>query len=91
MIVGRKYGKLMVVSTYRTVRDMACCVCACGREHHVRVADLCSGHTRSCSCLKRAGHKHSAASKQKLCIAARARVARQARRKRMEVQHVGTL
>jgi hypothetical protein len=40
MIVGRKFGMLMVVSTYRTVRDMACCVCACGNEHHVRVNDL---------------------------------------------------
>jgi hypothetical protein len=87
MIVGRKYGKLMVVSTYRTARDMACCVCACGREHHVRVADLCSGHTRSCGHLRRAGHRHTDAVREKLSRAARARVAREARRKRMEVQH----
>jgi hypothetical protein len=84
MIVGRKFGMLMVVSTYRTVRDMACCVCACGNEHHVRVSDLERSHTRSCSCLKRSGRKHTAASKQKLSAAATARAAR---KRMLEVHH----
>jgi hypothetical protein len=85
-MIGRKFGKLRVVSLYRKKRAMACCVCACGNSHRVRVSDLERGHTRSCSCLKRAGHKHSAAAREKLSRAARARVVREAHRKRMEVQ-----
>jgi hypothetical protein len=81
MIVGTRYGKLVVIAVdvaveYRHRRVL--CKCACGKECVVRVSNLTSGWTRSCGHL-RGRHKHSDETKAKLSALRRAR--------RKEVQH----
>lgn len=55
--VGKKYGRLTVVSLHRRrfgkecFEDAAVCNCECGtRQHVVRANCLFTGHTKSCGC-----------------------------------------
>lgn len=53
--VGNVYCRLTILSIeYKTDsnRTYAKCKCSCGNEHTVRLADLCSGNTKSCGCYK---------------------------------------
>ena len=56
-LVGQRFGKLMVLSLFRTTvpprETWAICLCECGQTRNVRVADLKNRHTRSCGCYKR--------------------------------------
>ena len=52
-LVGRKFGKLTVVS-FSYIKDRTAywhCKCDCGNETDVRGADLFNGHTSSCGCM----------------------------------------
>lgn len=54
--IGKKYGKLKVISVHRdktkkiTVAD---CVCDCGKKKTVRLSSLKNGNTTSCGCSRR--------------------------------------
>lgn len=53
-IVGRRFGKLTVVSAFfNGVRTRTKCVCECGKETEVRASQLVSNSVLSCGCLKR--------------------------------------
>lgn len=49
--VGRKFGRLTVISEYTKKWQHYCvCTCDCGNEVTVAAYDLSSGHTNSCGC-----------------------------------------
>ena len=53
--IGNVYSRLTIVGIeYKTGsnRAYAKCQCSCGNEHFARLADLCSGNTKSCGCFK---------------------------------------
>lgn len=55
-IIGKKYGKLIVVediTTPKDVRRKVRCECDCGNEHICSVTDLTTKHTMSCGCLNK--------------------------------------
>ena len=47
--VGSRFGRLVIVS--RSGRDVLC-RCDCGTLTTVTIANLCTGHTASCGCLR---------------------------------------
>src|SRR4030095_6914606 len=53
-LVGRKFGKLTVISRSNNVRRDAgwLCICECGKETIVASPDLQQGKTESCGCMK---------------------------------------
>lgn len=52
-LVGQTFGRLTVLSTdYSQKKAISTCLCSCGREHKAGRADLASGITKSCGCLK---------------------------------------
>lgn len=53
-VIGERFGRLLVESTYYDNKDKrrANCLCDCGNHTDVRVGDLFSGMTRSCGCLR---------------------------------------
>lgn len=52
-LVGKVFGRLTVASSApRTYQTMWRCVCACGKEVVVSGANLRTGHTSSCGCLR---------------------------------------
>ena len=53
-VIGERFGRLLVESTYYDNNDIrrAICLCDCGNTTDVRVGDLFSGKTRSCGCLR---------------------------------------
>src|SRR3974377_1596430 len=54
--LGDKFGELTVLGregSDAVGRILFRCKCRCGRECIVRGADLRSGHTKSCGCLRR--------------------------------------
>lgn len=53
-VIGERFGRLVVKSTYYDEKGIkhAICLCDCGKEKSVRVGDLFSGMTKSCGCLK---------------------------------------
>ena len=53
-VIGERFGRLVGKSTYydNNEKRHAICICDCGNEKDVRVADLFSGMVRSCGCLK---------------------------------------
>lgn len=53
-VIGERFGRLLVESTYYDDNDKrrAVCLCDCGKYTDVRVGDLFSGMTRSCGCLR---------------------------------------
>jgi hypothetical protein len=86
-MIGARFGRLVVIARlgaeYR--HSLWLCRCTCGHQCEVRGANLKSGHTKSCGCLRDDGHSHSAATKARLSILRRARVRQTAQR--MEVHH----
>ena len=54
-MIGTKFNRLTVCAPAekRGKRYLALCTCDCGRQTHVDVSKLRSGHTRSCGCLQR--------------------------------------
>ena len=57
-LVGQRFGKLMVLSLFRTTvpprETWAICLCECGQTKKVWVANLKSSNTRSCGCYQHA-------------------------------------
>lgn len=53
-VIGLRFGRLLVESTYYDANDKrrAVCLCDCGNHKDVSVGDLFSEMTRSCGCLK---------------------------------------
>ena len=54
-IIGKRFGRLVIVSE-RPARDKnkrCFCHCDCGNWKEVRYSDLSSGDTKSCGCLRR--------------------------------------
>lgn len=53
-VIGERFGRLLVESTYYDNKDKrrAKCLCDCGNYTDVMVGDLFSGMTRSCGCLR---------------------------------------
>ena len=53
-VIGERFGRLLVESTYYDNNDKrrAICLCDCGNTTDVRVGDLFSGMTRSCGCFR---------------------------------------
>lgn len=51
-IVGNKFGRLTVLREFCQNGSQCVCVCDCGTEVTVRRADLLSGNTKSCGCLR---------------------------------------
>lgn len=59
-LVGKRFGKLVVVSRYSTARvgfragggTRWKCICDCGKETYVEGSNLTRGHTKSCGCGK---------------------------------------
>jgi hypothetical protein len=49
--VGQRFGRWLILE--RLDRKKRLCRCDCGAEKAVRIADLCSGDSRSCGCLNR--------------------------------------
>ena len=52
---GQRFGRLVVIGTEgkrRGSRFVWLCRCDCGNTVSVSAVNLCSGHTRSCGCLK---------------------------------------
>jgi hypothetical protein len=76
VIVGDRFGCLVVLVVYRTLRgrEMVLARCDCGERRHVRMADLKCGHTRSCGHLRLIARNHAAR-------------ARAARKRMMEAHH----
>jgi hypothetical protein len=69
-LVGRRFGKLTVVSYIRKEAGRASngetrnnyfylCRCACGSELQIRRWNLITGHTKSCGCFKNAPGKRN--------------------------------
>lgn len=62
--IGKRYGKLTVVSYYGKVNDgwqnhkLLECVCDCGRTKVTRQSNLRAGRTRSCGCICGPARKH---------------------------------
>ena len=53
-MVGKRYGKLMVLKEYKSGRWRMCtCQCDCGKVVEVRRYSLTSGNTTSCGCSRR--------------------------------------
>lgn len=55
-LAGRKFGRLTAVRSVDRRRGVGVvweCVCDCGKATFVRTADLKSGHTQSCGCLRK--------------------------------------
>ena len=53
--IGKKYGKLTVLSVYRETNvTFAECLCDCGEKKTTRLASLKNGDCTSCGCEKRA-------------------------------------
>jgi len=52
---GRRFGRWQVMQRAKPVNGLTrwICVCACGVRRTVRTADLSSGQSRSCGCLRR--------------------------------------
>ena len=50
-IFTQKFGRLQVVKMFSWTRCL--CKCRCGSRLVVPIRFLCSGHTRSCGCLRR--------------------------------------
>lgn len=53
--VGQKFGGLTAIERApndSSGRTRFRCMCSCGKEHIARVADLRSGHTKSCGCRR---------------------------------------
>jgi hypothetical protein len=56
---GRRFGLLLVESFAKTNalnRSFWNCICDCGNGRVVEYANLSTGHTKSCGCLKRMSH-----------------------------------
>jgi len=53
-IVGKKFGKLKVLSYSHTKdnRKYWKCICECGKTHKVFTSNLTTGRVQSCGCLK---------------------------------------
>jgi hypothetical protein len=53
-LTGKRFGKLTVLGeTPKTKKYIIwLCLCDCGKETSVSVANLANGHTRSCGCLQ---------------------------------------
>ena len=59
-LIGKKYGKLTILgeSNYaRTLRRMVKCVCECGKEKDIELANLVGGRIKSCGCLRKGFQK----------------------------------
>lgn len=53
-MVGKRYGKLVVLKEYKSGRWRMCtCQCDCGKVVEVRRYSLTSGNTTSCGCSRR--------------------------------------
>lgn len=57
-IIGRRFGKLIVVERAENIGDYAAwkCKCDCGNETVVTGSNLRSGNTKSCGCLSGTTH-----------------------------------
>lgn len=55
-LVGKKFGRLIVVQQHENVTSNGSrkwiCVCDCGSTHVSNTRDLRSGHTKSCGCIR---------------------------------------
>lgn len=58
-LVGKKYGRLLVIKRMKSVNGKAkwLCKCDCGNECVVYATSLKSGNTQSCGCYKRENAK----------------------------------
>lgn len=52
-IIGKRYGRLEVLSFYKTIKDKGhyICRCDCGNIKTIQRTSLISGSTKSCGCL----------------------------------------
>lgn len=52
-IVGKKFGRLLIVKDIYDNPPKVKCVCDCGNKVVLRRNDVMTGHTRSCGCLQK--------------------------------------
>ena len=55
-IIGKKYGRLTVIEKIKDNKNkysMCKCICDCGNKCIVNIANVKSGHTKSCGCLQK--------------------------------------
>jgi len=53
LVVGARYGRLMILRRPAPGNNFWPCLCDCGREIAVMAAKLRNGHTQSCGCYQR--------------------------------------
>jgi hypothetical protein len=52
-IVGKRYGRLVVIGLSENRNRYVICKCDCGNTCEVNQYSLVSGNTRSCGCLRK--------------------------------------
>ena len=59
-IIGKKYGKLLVVSFYKKYnnKNLYTCICDCGNTTIAPVYKLTSGRKKSCGCIRKNKNKY---------------------------------